>query len=177
MLDKPALRKKYAFKDPISEQINNTIIGKLSEYIAQKKPNLVGIYIPLKGEIDLSLLMLKHTEVKFAAPRIDDDKMSFARYSLTSSIEKSKAYKSISQPKATGEIFPDLILIPAIAFDLRGYRLGRGKGHYDKYFSHHDATKIGVIQNEKIIEYIPEEMHDKKMDVIISQDLVIDLCK
>lgn len=177
MTNKEYLRKKYRSNSPIDENISKDIINNLELFIRQNQVSVLGIYLPLKGEIDIIPLMLKFPEISFAAPRIDNNQISFVRYLLSSPTEKNKNYLNFIQPASELGVFPDMILIPSIAFDIRGYRLGRGAGHYDKYLAEHNPLKIGVAESNKIIEYIPSEEHDIRMDYIISEEAVIDLCK
>lgn len=177
MKSKELLRKKYNFSEQIDENIALRILSQVQDYIEAKNPSIVGIYLPMKGEIELTSLMVKYPHIKFAAPKIENDNIFFVRYSLVSPIERNKEYTRYLQPCSNEEISPDLIFIPAITFDVRGYRLGRGKGHYDKYLSNSNATKIGLIENRKILEFIPDEEHDQRMDFIISEEVIIDLCK
>ena len=63
----------------------------------------------------------------------------------------------------------DLVLVPAVAVDRRGNRLGRGKGFYDRLLSSTKATKIGVAYEFQLVDSIPTEPHDVKMDLVITQ--------
>jgi 5-formyltetrahydrofolate cyclo-ligase len=64
-----------------------------------------------------------------------------------------------------------LILIPLLAYDTRGYRLGYGKGYYDKYLSEMDpqVLKVGLSFFEPV-DRIPEEPHDIPLDLCITQN-------
>ena len=62
----------------------------------------------------------------------------------------------------------ELIVVPAVAYDLKGNRLGRGKGFYDRLLSNTKATKIGIAYEFQIVDDIPTEPHDVAMDIIIS---------
>ena len=68
------------------------------------------------------------------------------------------------------------VFIPGIAFDIKGYRLGRGKGHYDRYLAKHNVTRIGVSLGSKLLLALPNESHDFKMNYIITEDMILDLC-
>lgn len=63
----------------------------------------------------------------------------------------------------------DLIIVPGVAFDRKGNRLGRGKGFYDRLLNDTSATKIGVGYEFQYIDEIPAEPHDIKMDIVITQ--------
>lgn len=60
------------------------------------------------------------------------------------------------------------MVVPAVAYDRRGNRLGRGKGFYDRLLGSTRATKIGVAYEFQIVDEIPTEPHDVPMDIIIS---------
>lgn len=62
----------------------------------------------------------------------------------------------------------ELIIVPAVAYDRKGNRLGRGKGFYDRLLRDSDATKIGVAYEFQIVDSIPAEEHDVPVDMVIS---------
>jgi 5-formyltetrahydrofolate cyclo-ligase len=62
----------------------------------------------------------------------------------------------------------DLVLVPGVAFDLRGRRLGRGKGFYDRLLADAGGLKCGVAFDEQIVTEIPVEPHDVSVDCILT---------
>ena len=62
----------------------------------------------------------------------------------------------------------DICIIPGMAFDKAGNRLGKGKGFYDKLLPKIKAKKIGICFDFQIIENIPHDDWDQKMDIVIS---------
>ena len=62
----------------------------------------------------------------------------------------------------------ELAIIPGVAFDKSGARMGRGKGYYDRLLSTTNALKIGICYDCQLIDSIPQESHDIKMDAIIT---------
>ena len=63
----------------------------------------------------------------------------------------------------------DLILIPGLGFDKKGNRLGRGKGFYDDLLKNFKGTKIGVCHHFQLINEIPIESWDIKMNYICTE--------
>ncbi|MGQ4616600.1 5-formyltetrahydrofolate cyclo-ligase [Nocardia sp. R7R-8] len=59
----------------------------------------------------------------------------------------------------------DLILVPALAVDLRGVRLGRGAGYYDRTLpaARPDARLVAVVRDDELVDRLPEEPHDRRM--------------
>jgi 5-formyltetrahydrofolate cyclo-ligase len=62
----------------------------------------------------------------------------------------------------------DLVLVPGVAFDLSGNRLGRGKGFYDQLLAKISGVKCGVGYDFQLLEKIPAEPHDAKVDFVIT---------
>jgi|AntRauTorckE6833_2_1112554.scaffolds.fasta_scaffold27539_2 5-formyltetrahydrofolate cyclo-ligase len=67
----------------------------------------------------------------------------------------------------------DLIIIPMAAADRDGNRLGYGKGFYDRFLSDTDAKKVGLVFNQFLYDDIPVEEFDQKLDMIITEEVVI----
>ena len=72
----------------------------------------------------------------------------------------------------------DLVLVPGIAFDLSGHRIGYGFGYYDKFLKKvPKAVKIGLCFDFQIVEKITAEEHDVAVDIIITEKRVIECRK
>ncbi len=67
----------------------------------------------------------------------------------------------------------DLIVVPGLAFDSRGHRVGYGKGHYDKLLKLTHGYKVGLAFHEQMIEEVPNEEHDVPLDLIITDSSLI----
>ena len=68
----------------------------------------------------------------------------------------------------------DLVLVPGVAFDVRGCRLGRGKGFYDRLLPQVRGTTCGVAFDEQIVEAVPVEPHDICLDCILTPTRLIE---
>ncbi len=62
----------------------------------------------------------------------------------------------------------DLIIVPGVAFDLRGMRVGRGKGFYDRLLARTSVVKIGVAYDFQIVDEIYADAHDIPVDIVIT---------
>ena len=69
----------------------------------------------------------------------------------------------------------DSILIPGIAFDRYGHRIGSGKGYYDRFLTRTKAVRIGLAYAFQIIDRVPAEPHDVKMDFIVTESEIIEI--
>ncbi|MEI8293349.1 MAG: 5-formyltetrahydrofolate cyclo-ligase [bacterium] len=73
---------------------------------------------------------------------------------------------SLEAPPAPAEA--DLILVPGLAFDPCGVRLGRGRGFYDRLLSSFSGTRVGVCFEESVLSQLPAEPHDERMDYLLT---------
>ena len=62
----------------------------------------------------------------------------------------------------------DFVIVPGIAFDSDLYRLGYGKGYYDKFLSDISPFKLGICKKELFLERLPHDKYDVKMDKFIT---------
>jgi 5-formyltetrahydrofolate cyclo-ligase len=58
--------------------------------------------------------------------------------------------------------------VPGLAFDRRGGRLGRGKGYYDRFLLETSGLRVGICFEDQVVEKIPGEAHDLRMDFLIT---------
>ena len=68
----------------------------------------------------------------------------------------------------------ELIIVPGIVFDKKGRRIGYGGGYYDRLLSSMDALKVALAYEFQIFDEIPEDEHDIRMDVIVTEERRID---
>lgn len=84
------------------------------------------------------------------------------------------------EPRNRTPVTPDaieLVVVPGLAFDQRGYRLGYGGGHYDRYLSRigRAGLRVGVAFSFQIVDRIPEEPGDERVDVVVTDEGALDL--
>jgi len=66
----------------------------------------------------------------------------------------------------------DLIVVPGMAFDPLGNRLGRGKGYYDRFLAQHkEVEKIGICFDFQLVEHVPTEPNDIQMDAVLTSEI------
>lgn len=82
----------------------------------------------------------------------------------------------IEEPKGNELTDPaeiEMVVVPAVAYDRKGKRLGRGKGFYDRFLQNTKATKVGVGYEFQLVEELPVEPHDVAMDIVVTQKTTI----
>ncbi len=136
----------------------------------------IHIFLPIseKKEPDTFLfidwLRLNHPEIDIIVPRADFDTslMTHVVYEGTESLVKN--IFNILEPQSgtlhTGDV--DLVLIPMLAFDKRGYRVGYGKGFYDRFLQNIETNKIGLCLFEPTADIDDVNEFDVKLDACIT---------
>jgi 5-formyltetrahydrofolate cyclo-ligase len=131
-------------------------------------------YAPLPDELDVWLLLEKLLASKICAlPAFDAATQIYSARrvkNLETDIFTGKF--GVSEPLTSCEEIPlnkfDLVLVPGVVFDLHGNRLGRGQGFYDRILAEASGIKCGVSYDFQLLEEIPTEPHDARVDFIFS---------
>lgn len=132
--------------------------------------NVVAMFSPLSDEPQIWPLVDELSKTKTVVlPRVEGDVMNFYHYEPGM---LSKGSFGIMEPVLCEAIEPseiDLMVVPGVAFTADGYRMGRGKGYYDKYMSSDGfrAMKVGVCYSCQLVDGLPVEEHDVRMDKVI----------
>lgn len=135
-----------------------------------KKDYCLGGFSPIQKEPLWFSAMKEFPELAF--PRIEKEKMGFFHASFDD-LEDVGEY-SIKEPKiGAREAAPEILIIPGLAFTLKGHRLGRGGGHYDRYLSSFKGLRIGVCFEMQIVEDVFVGPYDEKVDFIVTEKRAI----
>ncbi|MBI5213871.1 MAG: 5-formyltetrahydrofolate cyclo-ligase [Nitrospirae bacterium] len=139
------------------------------------------LYASFRSEVD-TLDLLKYclnSGKVIALPKVDNDNGRLTLYRMEDMNEVVAGYMGIPEPQVhEGRRMPveemDLIIVPGVAFDWHCNRLGYGKGFYDKLLARGAKAKVALAYEEQIVEHIPSEPYDIKMDKIITDKRIID---
>lgn len=134
-----------------------------------KKSKIILTYVSTKEEID-TILFIKYFLNKkiIATPKVENNEINF--YIINSFNDLKLGKYNILEPITNKKItnFKDSICItPGICFSKDKYRIGYGKGYYDKFFSKNKVYSIGLCYKKCIIDSIPIDKYDKQVDKII----------
>ena len=138
----------------------------------------IGGYYPTNYEIDdLDILdLLEKKNFKVSLPIIKkDNQMNFYSWSRNDPLRINKF--GIPEPVSSKIFYPDILLVPLVAFDSCLNRLGYGGGYYDRYFEKLEkikkVVKIGLAFSFQKISSIPINQHDKRLDFIITEKEIL----
>jgi 5-formyltetrahydrofolate cyclo-ligase len=153
--------EKMAEAECVFAQLEQTAAFLMAKHIL--------MYHSLPDELSTRNFLRKwNGEKKFYLPRVNGVNLEVLPYE-ESRLELGAFH--IEEPTGHETVNPDmleLIVVPAVAYDRKGNRLGRGKGFYDRLLSSTKATKVGVAYEFQIVNEVPVEQHDVPMDIIIS---------
>ena len=159
-----------------SKKTTNINPNNIYSYLKKKNYNLkiIGGYYPTNYEID-DLEILNYFSKKGSA-------ISLPKIKEKSQMEFYKWYKNdpllinkfgIPEPETTIKVYPDILFVPLVAFDKKLNRLGYGGGFYDRYIQKiskiKKILKVGLAFSFQKLKTIPTNKHDKKLDIIITE--------
>ncbi|MDA9232208.1 5-formyltetrahydrofolate cyclo-ligase [Candidatus Pelagibacter sp.] len=138
----------------------------------------IGGYYPSNYEIDdLNILdSLEKKNYKVSLPIIKkDNQMNFYSWSRNDPLKINKF--GIPEPVSSKIFYPDILLVPLVAYDSSLNRLGYGGGYYDRYIEKIEkikkVTKIGLAFSFQKISSIPINQYDKKLDFIVNEKEIL----
>jgi 5-formyltetrahydrofolate cyclo-ligase len=168
------VRQKFNTKN-IQLNFNQIIKILKKEKITNK---IIGGYFPVNFEIDDLVLLKKFKKNKFniSLPVIKKNfQMDFYSWSFSEPLKINKY--GIPEPKNNNLVYPDVLLIPLIAFDKNLNRLGYGGGYYDrlieKLSKKKNIIKIGLAFSFQEIDKVPINRYDQKLDYIVTNKYII----
>lgn len=153
---------------------------KFISFLKKNRLNLknFGGYYPSNYEIDdLAILdLLEKKNFKVSLPIIKkDNQMNFYRWSRSDPLRVNKF--GIPEPVSSKIFYPDILLVPLVAYDNNLNRLGYGGGYYDRYIEKLEKTKkiikIGLAFSFQKISSIPIDQYDKRLDFIITEKKIL----
>ena len=136
------------------------------------KAKVVGAYFAFGSEVTTELIITRAKTLgkKIALPRVEEDKITFYELSSIKSLIRGGRF-GILEPSPDGQMNEiDILIVPGIAFDKKGNRIGYGKGYYDRLLSGKRTFSIGLAYSFQLVETLPHARYDKRMDAIASED-------
>ena len=173
-MDKKELRasiktlKKQHTKEQLLEQ-SEIILAKLERHPDFQKAHIVMIYSALPDEVQTQAFLEKwrHQKKIILPTVVGDDIIPVELAENTGfAVGDFNILEPQNEPYTGGY---DLIVVPGVAFDHQGNRIGRGRGYYDRFLCKHlDVKRIGICFDFQLVDKVPTEPNDIRMDEVIS---------
>ncbi|HIJ95397.1 MAG TPA: 5-formyltetrahydrofolate cyclo-ligase [Desulfuromonadales bacterium] len=145
-----------------------------------QRAECIALYAPAHNETDTSLLLTAAcaSGKRVLYPAVCGQKMVFRRLESPESLQKGAFGIMEPCPACTehGIDEVDLIVVPGVAFDLTGHRIGYGKGFYDRFLHHSGRTAhlIGLCHDFQLIEGpIQIDPHDIPMEIVVTETRIV----
>ena len=170
-------RRREADEETLHEK-SLQILERFRQLSAYKDASLLLAYVDAKREVETRLLMRCAWDdgKKVAAPRVDGDGIMHFYY-LRSLKDLEPGAFGIMEPRADCRICePEegLLLMPGLAFDEQGHRVGYGGGYYDRYLEKHPhLIHIALAFEFQIFPEVPSEKHDICPDLIVTENRIL----
>ena len=153
-------------------QASDTIMSQLESQDLFKAAETVLLYHALPDEVQTAAFLDKWYQTKrILIPLVSGDDLILKVYSPDKVVP---GYKGIPEPsddtETVGPSEVELAVIPGVAFDKDCNRLGRGKGFYDRLIPDLRCPLVGLGFDFQIVDQVPVEMFDRKLDMVITQN-------
>lgn len=170
-LRKRMLEKRSELRSSEKVVYDNRICAALAEIIKKNNYRVVHAYIPFMAEINITPLLqeLLDSDIRVICPKTLP-KRKLENRELKSLRELETGIMGTQHP-ANPDVYEgsmDMIIVPGLAFDASNYRLGYGGGYYDNFLVQHpEAYKVGIFYPFQLVDQVPVEAHDFKLDHIL----------
>ena len=176
-LRKLAKAKRKSIDNKLSK--DKLIAEKLFSLKEYKECKTLITYVSLDDEVktdDIIIHSLKAGK-RVAVPFCKDNLGNMDFYLIDSLTQLSIGSFSVREPniyecERLNSFNDSIAIVPGLIFDKNGYRIGYGKGYYDRFLSKYNGVSVGLCYDELLKDNIPIGEHDKNVDIIITQSIV-----
>lgn len=181
---KTELRSKYKkLRKNLSADLKNELDRKIFERLTAlpeyKSADSIFAFISKDIEVDTEAVIndALNSGKKVAVPLCDVDTTTIEFYYINSYEDLKDGFYGLLEPdievceKAESS---DLMIVPGLVFDRNGYRLGFGKGYYDRYISDYKGLTVGVCYSRCIENELPLGYYDKPINLVVTDKFTID---
>jgi len=179
---KAVLQKRDAIPDVVKRQKDALVREQVLSIPEFASAKTIVFYASFRSEVGTRSLMEESlmSEKRVVLPKVNKTMHTLILYEIKNMDELTPGYMDIPEPPQMDERLvgiddADLVVVPGAGFDFAGNRLGYGAGYYDSLLSQR-TKKIPVIAlayEEQIVDSIPAETHDVKVDMIVTDRRVI----
>jgi len=173
-MDKQALRDRFRrVREQLSaEEVRAASVAvcrRLAGWEVAQRARIVLTYLAFRNEIDLSALVKHLPGVRWALPRVDGPCLVLHPYDRGRLIRHRFG---MLEPAADLPVIPaseiDVVLVPGVAFDRHGARLGFGGGYYDRFLPTTPALRVGIAHDLCLADELPCTERDQRVDWVIT---------
>lgn len=171
-MDKQELRRSMRGHSAVDPGVGFMVTSALFVWLSGHMAGTIAAFIAMRDEVDVGPLFERLPGWRWVLPRVESDRSLTFR---DRDVPWETHRHGMQQPIDRGTVVPiheiDMILVPGLAFDETGARLGRGAGYYDRVLASRraDCTAIGVTIESKVIGSVPMLDHDRRVDLLATE--------
>ena len=172
-LRKRCRQLRAALGDETRARASQSICERLENWMIFRQSQTILTYMPIKGEVDLTPLLDRHPEKYWVLPRIipeENHRMVFHAYDAGRLVRHPFG---MAEPAADLPAVPpgaiQLALVPGLAFDRHGWRLGYGGGYFDRFLKDFSGVSVGILFQALLLDNLPHDSFDAPMQWIVTE--------
>ena len=178
---KMELRHKYrslrqAMPPEIKAQKDEAIATQVRRLWQYQRNSVLLIYVSTSIEVDTFRIIRQAIEdgKRVAVPRCVPDTRNMEFYYIRSTDELKPGTFGVLEPEANPEnLYKEseggLCIVPAFSYDWRGFRLGYGKGYYDRFLSRFEGNMVGICYSECVQRSLPHGRFDRPVELLVTE--------
>ena len=177
---KQALKERLSYSNDDYQKLNEMLLSEF-QMLDFSTIKTIHIFLPIVEKREPNTFLMiewlvgNHPEIKIIVPKADFETALMTNHEYLGVNDLQKNFYNILEPQKgtihNGEI--DMVLIPLLAFDKRGYRVGYGKGFYDRFLENINAQKIGLSLSPAIDKIDDVNEYDIRLDYCITPTDII----
>lgn len=162
--------QKRLLTDDVRHSAANSVFDKIEQLEVFLASSKILVYNSLPDELSTRLFLEKWSHAKkLYLPRVNGLNLEILPYEKTSLQVGAFRIEEPLGDELTNPEEMELVIVPAVAFDRKGNRVGRGKGFYDRLLSKINAYKIGVAYDFQLVDEIDFDAFDVPVDMVITE--------
>jgi 5-formyltetrahydrofolate cyclo-ligase len=180
--------KSKSFRKILSSEeklrLDRKIANRLLNLWNFRGNKLLITYVSNSIEVDTKFIIRQAIEQgkRVAVPRCIEGTRNMEFYLINSLNDLLAGSFGILEPsdklcEKLVDLSEGLCIVPALAFDSNGFRLGFGKGYYDRFLSNTNISTVGICYDGCVFEELPHGKFDRKVDMIVTESRIIDIIK
>ncbi len=172
---KRLINKREALTEEERKRLSEGIVKNLLSLRSLMEADKVLMFCPHRGEPDITPLFswaLQKGKI-LLLPKVEGQELKLIRVEDYTNL--SPGAFCILEPLEGDEVSPEevgLSLIPGVAFDKEGYRIGYGKGYYDRLLGRIGGLRVGVCYEFQILEEVPRDDWDMPVDLVVTEEKI-----
>jgi 5-formyltetrahydrofolate cyclo-ligase len=161
----------------VRQTADGSISRRLLDLVARLQPQTISSFWPIvpKGEVDIrgAIMALVESGIVVGLPKVSRSEpgvMNMHRFTTEDDMDANKW--GGMEPKSGDPIFAsefDLIIVPALAADRSGNRVGYGGGYYDRFLNQVDAPAATIVYSSCLFDDVPTNPHDVAVEYVITE--------